>query len=53
MRPVANWQYFQAFNLLKVATAMVFGSETMPGADELFAHYGALLLKALDRIPAP
>lgn len=50
-RPVANWEYFQAFNLLKVATAMVFGAETMPGADALFAHYTVLLFEALDRIP--
>lgn len=50
-RPVANWEYFQAFNLVKVSTAMIFGAKTMPGADELFAHYCALLLEALDRIP--
>lgn len=47
-RSVANWEYFKAFNLLKVATAMVFGAETMPGADELFTHYNALLQEALD-----
>lgn len=50
-RPVANWEYFQAFNLVKVATAMIFGADTMPGADELFGHYSALLMEALGRIP--
>ncbi|WP_440759313.1 phosphotransferase family protein [Mycolicibacterium sp. 22603] len=51
-RPVAAWEFFQAFNLVKVATAMVFGAGTMPGADSLFAHYSALLTDAIDRIPS-
>jgi len=50
-RPVAAWEYFQAFNLMKVATAMVFGARTMPGADQLFLHYAGLLEAALDRVP--
>lgn len=30
-RPIAAWEFFQAFNLVKVTTAMVFGAATMPG----------------------
>jgi aminoglycoside phosphotransferase (APT) family kinase protein len=48
--PVAALDYFKAFCLMKVSVAMIFGADTMPGADDLFKHYSSAYSSALAEI---
>lgn len=48
--PVEAFDYFKAFCLMKICVAMVLGSETMPGAEQLWEFYSDRYAQALDRI---
>ena len=48
--PVVELGYFKAFCLMKVSVAMIFGANTMPGAEDLFKHYSAAYSAALAEI---
>jgi aminoglycoside phosphotransferase (APT) family kinase protein len=48
--PVHALDYFKAFCLMKISTAMVFGADTMPGAEQLWDFYSGLYRQALDRL---
>jgi aminoglycoside phosphotransferase (APT) family kinase protein len=48
--PVQALEYFKAFGLMKISIAMVFGADTMPGAEDLWKFYSGLYQEALDRL---
>jgi aminoglycoside phosphotransferase (APT) family kinase protein len=48
--PVVALDYFKALCLMKVCTAVLFGADTMPGAEDLWTFYRGLYAEALDRL---